>query len=104
MPSIGNVTAGRESRARRAVASVPRSPDWRLRLLIGSTRAAIIGALRTPSTTPEVAAATGIAPSTASEHLTALAEIGVVDRRRRGRRVHYVLNDRGEAILDALRD
>jgi DNA-binding transcriptional ArsR family regulator len=71
----------------------------RLRLLVGATRAAVFEALVEPQTTAEVSASLGLADSSVSRHLTALARTGLVDRKRQGRHVYYVLNANGRRLL-----
>jgi DNA-binding MarR family transcriptional regulator len=70
--------------------------------LVGQRRAQLLEALRTAKTTREAAAAADIALSTASEHLGELALAKVVDRRRSGRFVYYVLNETGRRLVDEL--
>jgi DNA-binding transcriptional ArsR family regulator len=74
-------------------------PRRDLSALVGVARAGVLLALRRPQTTTSLSALLRIAPSTASEHLTALARTGLVDRRRRGREVYYLLNERGRTLL-----
>lgn len=71
----------------------------RLARLIGSARARILLALTEPRTTTRVARELGIAASTASAHLTALADADLVTRKRRGREVLYQLTERGRQLL-----
>ncbi|MCI4062211.1 transcriptional regulator [Micromonospora sp. R77] len=59
----------------------------------------MLRALTRPATTAGLAATLGLAPSTVSEHLTALATAGVVHRRRVGRRVLYGLEPAGLALV-----
>jgi DNA-binding transcriptional ArsR family regulator len=73
--------------------------DAGLLALVGTRRAQVLEALREPQTTLAMAAALHLAPSTASQHLTALTRTGLLARRRRGRRVYYMLNDRGRELL-----
>ncbi len=56
-------------------------------------------ALTVPATTSALSAALGLAPSTVSEHLSALLAAGVVHRRRAGRRVLYGLEPAGTALV-----
>jgi DNA-binding transcriptional ArsR family regulator len=95
MPEHG---ANHES-ARWRQAGPRKEPRQRLRALVGDARAAVLEALAAPHTTGELAVELGIAPSTASERLTALARAGLIDRRRAGREVYYVLNSRGMELL-----
>jgi DNA-binding transcriptional ArsR family regulator len=73
--------------------------DDRLAILVGRGRASVLRALARPATTAGLAAALGLAPSTVSEHLAALAAAGVVNRRRAGRRVLYALEPAGVALV-----
>lgn len=71
----------------------------RLAVLVGRGRAQVLRALTRPATTAGLAATLGLAPSTVSEHLTALVAAGVVHRRRVGRRVLYGLEPAGTALV-----
>jgi DNA-binding transcriptional ArsR family regulator len=71
----------------------------RLAQLVGSARTRILLVLGEPRTTTQVAGQLGIAASTASEHLTVLANADLLARRRRGREVLYQLSDRGQQLL-----
>ncbi|MFD3665665.1 helix-turn-helix domain-containing protein [Streptomyces sp. NPDC058659] len=71
----------------------------RLEILIGRSRAGVVRALVAPTTTSDLAAALGLAPSTVSQHLTALVAAGVVRRRRAGVRVLYELDRPGVVLL-----
>jgi DNA-binding transcriptional ArsR family regulator len=73
-------------------------PD-RLAILLGKGRAAVMRSLVVPTTTTAVSDAVGLAPSTVSQHLAALAAAGVVRRRRVGYRVLYELDHGGFALL-----
>lgn len=72
----------------------------RLAILLGRGRAAVLRAVVAPTTTTAVAEAIGLAPSTVSQHLTALSAAGVVRRHRVGYRVLYDLNQAGVALLN----
>lgn len=74
----------------------------RLALLVGRGRASVIRALSAPATTTSVAEVVGLAPSTVSQHLSALSAAGLVTRRRAGARVLYALAPEGLAILGRL--
>jgi DNA-binding transcriptional ArsR family regulator len=76
-----------------------RRSDSRLSQLVGDSRARVIAVMRRPRTTAQLARDLKIAPSTASEHLTALTRAGILDRRRIGRRVLYQLSPRGQELL-----
>lgn len=79
----------------------PESDD-RLGLLLGRGRAAVLRRLGGPLTTAGLADRLGLAPSTVSEHLSVLADAGVVTRHRVGRSVYYQLTDTGRALLALL--
>jgi len=74
----------------------------RLAILVGRGRAAVMRALVAPTTTTAVAGSVGLAPSTVSQHLTALSAAGMVRRRRAGSRVLYELDREGLALLSHL--
>jgi len=78
--------------------------DNRLAILVGRTRATVLRALARPTTTAGLARELGLAPSTVSEHLTALCAAGVVSRRRVGRRVLYGLDPAGVALVTLITD
>lgn len=82
----------------RTAAGEPARGD-RLEILLGRSRAGVVRGLVAPTTTSDLAAALGLAPSTVSEHLTALVAAGVVRRRREGVRVLYELDAPGVALL-----
>lgn len=68
--------------------------------LLGVTRARLLRAVaRQPSTTTELAAALGIAPSTVSYHLSVLTSTGVLDCVRNSSAVIYHLTDRGYRLM-----
>ncbi|MCX5381714.1 helix-turn-helix transcriptional regulator [Streptomyces sp. NBC_00083] len=76
--------------------------DDRLGLLLGRGRAAVLRQLGGPLTTAGLADRLSLAPSTVSEHLSALAQAGVVTRHRVGRSVYYQLTDTGRSLLALL--
>ncbi|KQY55344.1 hypothetical protein ASD11_17530 [Aeromicrobium sp. Root495] len=76
-------------------------PD-RLAILIGSGRATVLRTLVEPSTTTELSARLALAPSTVSQHLSSLAEAGVIAKGREGRRVLYQLTADGFELLRRL--
>jgi DNA-binding transcriptional ArsR family regulator len=80
----------------------PLPDNDRLVILVGRGRATVLRALTRPSTTAGLARELGLAPSTVSEHLTALTAAGVVNRRRAGRRVLYGLEPAGIALVRLL--
>ncbi|MCA5891940.1 helix-turn-helix domain-containing protein [Isoptericola sp. NEAU-Y5] len=71
----------------------------RLVTLLGTGRGGVLLALAAPLSTSEVAAATGLAVSTASHHLSLLAGARLVDSRRQGARVVHVRTPLGEALV-----
>ncbi|MFJ6580636.1 ArsR family transcriptional regulator [Streptomyces sp. NPDC004288] len=80
------------------------APGDRLEILLGRSRAGVVRGLVAPTTTSDLAAALGLAPSTVSEHLAALVAAGVVRRRREGVRVLYELDGPGVALLRHMDD
>jgi DNA-binding transcriptional ArsR family regulator len=80
----------------------PLADTDRLVILVGRGRAAVLRALTRPATTAGLAGELGLAPSTVSEHLTALTAAGVINRRRVGRRVLYGLEPAGTALVTLL--
>ncbi|WML84256.1 winged helix-turn-helix domain-containing protein [Streptomyces sp. VNUA74] len=87
------------------------APDWLPRLragaarpsvaqLTGPSRARMLESLETPMTTTSLAAALGLAPSTASRHASVLREAGLVATRREGNRVLHRRTALGSALLD----
>ena len=84
--------------------SNPRALGLKAKLFRGfadPSRLSILEALRAgPRTAGEIAEATGLSHSNASNHLTCLHECGLVEREQRGRYVHYRLSDdRVEVLL-----
>jgi DNA-binding transcriptional ArsR family regulator len=77
-------------------------PTERLARLMGRRRALLLTALRAAKSLDQLALEAGIARSTASEHLSALAEIGLVVRDRDGRLARYRLSDDGCSLLELL--
>jgi hypothetical protein len=67
--------------------------------LLGATRAAVLAAATAPASTGELATHLGVSPATASHHLTALRDAGLLSARREGRAVLYVRTPTGEALL-----
>ncbi|GAA1723623.1 DUF5937 family protein [Isoptericola hypogeus] len=76
-------------------------PSDTLAGLLGAGRAGVLLALRGPLTTSEVAAAGGLAVSTASHHLALLRAARLVDSRRDGASVLHVRTPLGEALVGA---
>lgn len=71
--------------------------------LLGTQRATILTLLGAPSTTGELAAALGVLPSAASQHLRVLREAAVVRRIRQGRSVLYVRTPLGDELVEPSR-
>ncbi|WP_123814039.1 DUF5937 family protein [Myceligenerans xiligouense] len=67
--------------------------------LLGAGRAGVLLAVGAPLSTSEVAAACGLAVSTASHHLSLLSAARLVDARRDGARVLHVRTPLGEALV-----
>jgi DNA-binding transcriptional ArsR family regulator len=78
-------------------AAAPPPPEP-LAALLGTTRAAVLTLLTTPSSTGDVAERLGLAPATASHHLTALRDAGLIVAARAGRRLNYRHTDLGERL------
>jgi Helix-turn-helix domain/Family of unknown function (DUF5937) len=66
--------------------------------LLGATRAAVLADLGAPRSTTELAERLELSPATASHHLTALRDAGLVTGRREGRAVLYVRTPLGDAL------
>jgi DNA-binding transcriptional ArsR family regulator len=66
---------------------------------MGHTRAAVLRALRQPSSTAELAARLRISPPSASEHAAALRRADLVQTERRGRAVRHSLTPLGLSLL-----
>jgi DNA-binding transcriptional ArsR family regulator len=75
----------------------PAAPDGLARL-IGGSRAAILFDLAAPRSTAELAVRLSLSPATASHHLSALREAGLVTGRREGRAVLYARTPLGDAL------
>ncbi|MFB9448947.1 winged helix-turn-helix transcriptional regulator [Dactylosporangium vinaceum] len=85
-------------RAVTALFAAPAPPPEPLAALLGATRAAVLTLLSTPSSTGDVAERLGLAPATASHHLTALRDAGLIVAARSGRRLNYRHTDLGERL------
>ena len=68
-------------------------------LLLGTPRARLLEALRSPATTSALARRLGVTPSAVSQHLVVLHRSGLVDRQRSGRAVLYQTSALGLALL-----
>ncbi len=67
--------------------------------LLGARRAQALVSLEVPRSTRGVAEVVGIAPATASEHLTVLRGAGLATRRRLGRQVVHTRTTLGDALV-----
>lgn len=78
----------------------PAPPNHGLALLLGVSRARVLRRPRQrPATTTSLADELGLAPSTISHHLSALAAAEIVQGMRQGTAVVYVLTDHGYRLL-----
>lgn len=84
--------------------SVPGTDADRMATLIGRSRATVVRSLTAPATTTALAKATGLAPSTVSQHLSTLVAAGIVCRHRVGARVLYELDKGGQMLIEQLDD
>ena len=75
----------------------PSAPAGLARLL-GTTRASLLSDLAAPRSTTELAERLSLSPATASHHLGALRDAGLVTGRRDGRAVLYVRTALGDAL------
>ncbi len=75
----------------------PAVPEGLARLL-GSSRAAMLADLAAPRSTTELAKRLSLSPATASHHLTALRDAGLVTGKREGRSVLYARTALGDAL------
>lgn len=92
------------ARGRGAVWIMARTaPNRALATLLGNQRATILALLDVPTSTGELAAALGVSPSAASQHLRVLREGALVRRVRQGRSVLYVRTALGDELIDAQR-
>lgn len=67
--------------------------------VLGTTRAAVLAALEAPAATTELATRLSLSPATASHHLTALRDAGLIAGRREGRLVLYARTEAADALL-----
>lgn len=68
--------------------------------LLGRARAEILEALRSPTSTSDLARALGVTPSAVSQHLSVLRASRLVARERSGRTVLYLTTELGTRLLD----
>jgi hypothetical protein len=76
------------------------APEGLARLL-GATRAQVLAQLDAPRSTTELAQRLSLSPATASHHVTALRDAGLVSGRREGRNVLYIRTPLGDALVSA---
>ena len=79
-------------------------PAAGLAALLGRTRAKALRAIAVGCTTTELARALGVAPATASEHVTVLRNARLIMTRRHRNAVLHTLTPLGTALLDVNRD
>lgn len=72
-----------------------------LATLLGRTRAAVLRAVAAGATTGELARATGVSASSASQHSTALRDAGLITSHRHAASVLHTLTPLGAALLRA---
>ncbi|BCY10459.1 winged helix-turn-helix domain-containing protein [Actinoplanes sp. L3-i22] len=77
----------------------PPAPAATLTALLGPTRAAVLTLLAAPASTGDVAGHLGLAPATASHHLTTLRDAGLLTTTRAGRRLLYERTPLGDQLL-----
>ncbi|MGW3109392.1 DUF5937 family protein [Streptomyces sp. NPDC001100] len=75
-----------------------------LNVLLGPTRAAILRASATGSTTTEAARLAGVTPTTASHHTAVLRDAGLITSHRHANTVLHTLTPLGAALLRTGRD
>jgi regulatory ArsR family protein len=73
-------------------------PPPRLSALLGPTRAAVLILLAAPHSTGDIAVQLGLAPGTASHHLTTLRNAGLATAERIGRRLLYQRTPLGDQL------
>lgn len=77
----------------------PSDTSEALELTLGATKAHVLLALQTPTSTSDLAHALSLSAGAVSQQLGKLHEAGLVDSNRNGRRVYYRLSDRGEKLI-----
>lgn len=68
--------------------------------LLGRSRAQLLAHTRSPSTTTQLAARTGLSLGAVSQHLAVLRDTGLVTSHRYRREVNYTASDLGIALLE----
>jgi DNA-binding transcriptional ArsR family regulator len=74
-------------------------PSQSLELALGTGRARILEALKSPASTGEIAHKVGVSSGAVSQVLSRLAKAGLVEAHRNGKRVYYHLTRRGEELI-----
>jgi DNA-binding transcriptional ArsR family regulator len=69
--------------------------------VVGRTKARLLRALDEPASTTTLAERLGVAPSTISEHVKALAAAGLLSGRRAGRSVNYSRSSLGDELVSS---
>ncbi|MBP2322088.1 DNA-binding transcriptional ArsR family regulator [Kibdelosporangium banguiense] len=69
--------------------------------VVGRTKARLLRALDSPASTTVLAERLGVAPSTISEHIKALAAAGLLNGRRAGRNVNYSRSSLGDELVSS---
>ena len=80
---------------------VPPTASDALVRLVGARRASLLGRLSSPTSTTALVSATGWSAGSVSEHLSVLADVGLVAKRRAGRTILYWRTELGERLLRA---
>lgn len=80
-------------------ATTPHAGSPPLNVLLGPTRAAILRASATGSTTTEAARRAGVTPTTASHHTAVLRDAGLITSHRHANTVLHTLTPLGAALL-----
>lgn len=83
----------------RAAGSSSRRPDTSLARLLGHSRALILRATATGTTTGELARLAGVSPATASHHVAVLRDSGLIISRRSGNMILHTLTPAGATLL-----
>ncbi|MER6494799.1 ArsR/SmtB family transcription factor [Streptomyces griseorubiginosus] len=84
--------------------TTPHTDSAPLNALLGPTRAAILRAGATGSTTTEAARRAGVTPTTASHHTAVLRDAGLITSHRHANTVLHALTPLGAALLENARE
>ena len=74
-------------------------PDKALRMALGTGRAKVLVALKSPAHTAELAQRLKLTSGAISQHLQRLNHAGLVESHRSSHRVYYHLTPRGEKLV-----